>query len=117
MSRSTVASRRQIFLDIVTQSNTSCQNGDYTTAVTLYSEALKMDPNNHILYSNRSAAFIKLGQFSRALQDALKARELNSKWSKVKTPFLCIIPFHFSFYWRMNDLVSYTAYMITFWLD
>ncbi|CAG7815969.1 unnamed protein product [Allacma fusca] len=76
------SSRRQIFLDIVRRSNISCQAGDFASAVTLYSEALKIDPNNHILYSNRSAAFIKMGQFSRALQDALKARELNPKWSK-----------------------------------
>ncbi|CAL8082559.1 unnamed protein product [Orchesella dallaii] len=81
-SGNTAASRRQIFLDIVRQSNASCESGDYQTAVALYSEALKIDPDNHILYSNRSAAYIKLGQFARALQDALKARDLNPKWSK-----------------------------------
>lgn len=62
----------------------ACQSGDFLSAVALYSEALKIDPNNHILYSNRSAALIKMGQFSRALQDALKAKELNPKWSKVR---------------------------------
>lgn len=82
-SGNTTASRRQTFLDIVRQSNASCESGDYQTAVALYCEALKIDPDNHILYSNRSAAYIKLGQFARALQDALKARDLNPKWSKV----------------------------------
>lgn len=38
---------------------------------------------NHILYSNRSAAYIKLEQFDRALQDALKAKELDPTWPKV----------------------------------
>ena len=78
-----MSSRRQVFLDIVRQSNVSCQTGDYPGAIRLYCEALKIDPNNHILYSNRSAAYIKMGQFSKALQDALKARDLNPKWAKV----------------------------------
>jgi len=72
-----------VFLELVRQSNVACQSGDFSSAVTLYSEALKIDPSNHILYSNRSAAFIKMGQFGRALQDALKAKELNPKWPKV----------------------------------
>ena len=38
----------------------------------------------HILYSNRSAALIKMGQFTRALQDAVKAKELNRNWPKVR---------------------------------
>ena len=38
---------------------------------------------NHILYSNRSAAYIKLEQFEKALADALKAKELDPSWPKV----------------------------------
>lgn len=41
-----------------------------------------MDPNNHILYSNRSAARLKQGQFLLALQDATKAKELCPTWPK-----------------------------------
>lgn len=41
-----------------------------------------MDPSNHILYSNRSAARLKQGQFLLALQDATKARELCPQWPK-----------------------------------
>ena len=32
----------------------------------------------------RSAAYIKMGQFTKAHQDAVKAKELNSEWPKVK---------------------------------
>lgn len=78
-----LVSRKQIFLDLVRRSNVSCQNGDFASAVQLYSEALKVDPTNHILYSNRSAALIKMGQFGKALQDAVRTKELNPKWPKV----------------------------------
>ena len=72
------------FLEKVRQSNTACQNGDFERAVTLYTEAIALDPANHILYSNRSAAHIKMGQFTKALQDAVKAKELNPEWPKVR---------------------------------
>ena len=32
----------------------------------------------------RSAAYIKMGQFSKAYQDAVKAKELNAEWPKVR---------------------------------
>lgn len=51
----------------------------------LYSEALSADPQNCILYSNRSAAYLRLGQYATALDDAIKARVINPKWPKVST--------------------------------
>ncbi|XP_037036612.1 tetratricopeptide repeat protein 28 isoform X2 [Bradysia coprophila] len=73
---------RALFLEKVRQSNAACQNGDFNTAVLLYTDALSLDPGNHIIYSNRSAARLKQGQFSLALQDATKARELCPQWPK-----------------------------------
>ncbi|KAK8735667.1 hypothetical protein OTU49_005256 [Cherax quadricarinatus] len=73
---------KALFLEKVRQSNAACQSGDFETAVALYTEAIALDPHNHILYSNRSAAHIKLAKFAHALQDATKARELNPKWPK-----------------------------------
>lgn len=78
------AASKALFLEKVRQSNAACQGGDYSKAVALYSDALQLDPTNHILYSNRSAALVKMGQFTQALQDATRARELNPKWPKVK---------------------------------
>ncbi|XP_063923669.1 tetratricopeptide repeat protein 28 isoform X2 [Zophobas morio] len=66
----------------VRQSNAACQNGDFATAVALYTDALQLDPTNHILYSNRSAAKLKQGLFAQALQDAITARELCPTWPK-----------------------------------
>lgn len=70
------------FLERVRRSNQACQQGEYALAVCLYGEALSADPQNCILYSNRSAAHLRLGQYSTALDDALKARLLNPKWPK-----------------------------------
>lgn len=48
----------------------------------LYSEALTVDPENHVLYSNRSAAFAKAGKYTEALQDAEKTVTLKPDWGK-----------------------------------
>ncbi|KAG8012154.1 Tetratricopeptide repeat protein 28, partial [Nibea albiflora] len=71
------------FMEKVQQSNEACQRGDFHAAVQLYTNALEADPQNCILYSNRSAALLKLGQHQAALDDAEKACELNPKWPKV----------------------------------
>ncbi|KAH8394400.1 hypothetical protein KR222_002313, partial [Zaprionus bogoriensis] len=76
------AANRALFLEKVRQSNAACQSGDFATAVLLYTDALQLDPGNHILYSNRSAARLKQGQFAAALQDATQARELCPQWPK-----------------------------------
>ncbi|XP_077944875.1 tetratricopeptide repeat protein 28 isoform X2 [Gasterosteus aculeatus] len=70
------------FLERVRRSNQACQQGEYAEAVRLYGEALTADPQNCILYSNRSAAHLRLGQYSTALDDAVKARLINPKWPK-----------------------------------
>ncbi|CAK1541601.1 unnamed protein product [Leptosia nina] len=81
-SASLGAASRALFVEKVRASNAACQAGDFSTAVTLYTDALTLDPANHILYSNRSAARLKQGQFAAALQDATRARELCPNWPK-----------------------------------
>ena len=49
----------------------------------LYGEAIALDPSNCVLYSNRSAANVKLQRFQEALLDANRARDLNPQWPKV----------------------------------
>ena len=75
------------FVEKVRQSNQACHDGDFHTAIVLYNEALTVDPQNCILYSNRSAAYMKIQQYDKALDDAIKARLLNPKWPKVEISF------------------------------
>nr|XP_028566909.1 LOW QUALITY PROTEIN: tetratricopeptide repeat protein 28 [Podarcis muralis] len=70
------------FVEKVRQSNQACHEGNFHKAIVLYSEALAVDPQNCILYSNRSAAYMKTQQYDQALDDAIQARLLNPKWPK-----------------------------------
>ena len=57
--------------------------GDILGSIDCYSRGLSIDPDNHVLYSNRSAAYLKMGDSkSKALHDAEKCIELQPKWSK-----------------------------------
>ncbi|KAF2361591.1 Tetratricopeptide repeat 1 [Trinorchestia longiramus] len=51
-------------------------------AVEKYSEAIKYDPENHVLFSNRSAAYAKLENYSSALADAETTVKLKPDWPK-----------------------------------
>ena len=54
-----------------------------------YTESLKHDPKNHLVWANRSAARFRLGRAEGALADAQTSRELNPKYLKVRSLGLC----------------------------
>lgn len=58
--------------------------GDFKAAVEHYTKAIQHDATNHVLYSNRSAAYASLKQYGPALDDANKTIELKPDWSKVE---------------------------------
>lgn len=54
----------------------------FDDAIQAYTEAINLDPKNHVLFSNRSAAYAKAGQYENALKDADETIALNPQWSK-----------------------------------
>ena len=47
---------------------------DYDSAIELYTEAIALEPKNHVFYSNRSAAQAGKKQWAEALADAEEVR-------------------------------------------
>jgi stress-induced-phosphoprotein 1 len=62
--------------------NSALTAGRNEEAIEAYSEAIKLDETNHVLYSNRSAAYLKNGNFEESLKDADKTIQLNPSWAK-----------------------------------
>lgn len=56
---------------------------NYTEAILHYSFAIKLSPNDPVLFSNRSLAFLKMNQLYYANEDAEKAILLKPDWAKV----------------------------------
>ncbi|KAJ7677634.1 hypothetical protein B0H17DRAFT_987255, partial [Mycena rosella] len=55
---------------------------EYDKAIDLFSQAIALDPKNHVLYSNRSAAHAGKRDWTDALADAEQCVGVNPSWSK-----------------------------------
>ncbi|GLG95870.1 hypothetical protein R5R35_007893 [Gryllus longicercus] len=61
----------------------ACVRGqNYAESILHYTEAIKLDPQNFSLYSNRSLAFLKMQQFYLAMEDAKQTIRLKPDWAK-----------------------------------
>jgi len=61
--------------------------GDYQGSITHFTSAIELSTTNNtdflkVLYSNRSAAYLKLNKITEALRDSNKCIEIDSNWSK-----------------------------------
>lgn len=56
--------------DLKNQGNKAFAAKDYDTAIDLFTKAIAIDPTNHVLFSNRSAAKAGKKDWSAALEDA-----------------------------------------------
>ncbi|KAJ7179516.1 activator of Hsp70 and Hsp90 chaperone [Mycena filopes] len=64
------------------QGNKAFAAKDYDKAIDLFTQAIAIDPKNHVLFSNRSAAYAGKKQWADALTDAEQCVVVNPTWSK-----------------------------------
>ena len=55
---------------------------EYEKAIEHYSQAIKLDPSNHVFFSNRSASYAGLGQWEKASADAKETIRLDPTFIK-----------------------------------
>jgi len=67
----------EIALQEKEKGNEFFKDNKFPQAVACYSEAIKRDPSNALLYSNRAAAYIKLADFREALKDCETCLQLD----------------------------------------
>ncbi|KAK3736252.1 hypothetical protein RRG08_042334 [Elysia crispata] len=76
-------SAQAMYLQKLQESSEAIKAGNFRRAIQLYTESIGLDPENHILYTNRAAAYLKNSQPEKALEDAIRARSICPKWGKL----------------------------------
>ncbi|KAM5355333.1 hypothetical protein ACJ41O_001979 [Fusarium nematophilum] len=62
--------------------NKAIAEKNFDEAVDKFTQAIAIQPENHILYSNRSAAYASKKDWDNALKDAEKTTEIKPDWAK-----------------------------------
>jgi len=65
-----------------TKADTCFKRSEWRDASVFYTRAIRYTPADEKLYSNRSACYVKLKKYDKALVDAQKAIELKPAWPK-----------------------------------
>lgn len=68
--------------DFKNKGNDAFRNGEFDKAVEWFTKAIEVNPNDHVLYSNRSGAYCSLNKFDEALDDANKCIQINPQFIK-----------------------------------
>jgi len=62
--------------------NKAIADKNFDDAIEKFTQAIELQPENHILYSNRSAAYASKREWDNALNDANKTTEIKPDWAK-----------------------------------
>ncbi|KAI2782660.1 hypothetical protein F4815DRAFT_462216 [Daldinia loculata] len=62
--------------------NKAIADKKFDEAIDAFTKAISIDPNNHILYSNRSAAYASKKDWKNALSDAEKTTQIKPDWPR-----------------------------------
>lgn len=62
--------------------NAALQQKDFAAAIEFYTKGLQEEPENHVLLSNRAAAYLSNGSYQQAADDAAKSVVINNGWVK-----------------------------------
>lgn len=62
--------------------NTAMAAKNFEEAIDAFSKAIELAPENHVLYSNRSAAYASKKDWASALKDAEKTTEIKPDWPR-----------------------------------
>ena len=57
-------------------------SGENMKAARFYTQAIQIDPSNHVFFSNRAACYFNQGQFKAAYYDACRCIALDPQWPK-----------------------------------
>ncbi|XP_044410668.1 serine/threonine-protein phosphatase 6 regulatory ankyrin repeat subunit B isoform X7 [Triticum aestivum] len=67
---------------LISRGSNSLKNKDYVVAAKLYSKAMVLDPDDAVLFSDRSLCWLQLGDGKKALLDANRCRKMRPHWPK-----------------------------------
>ncbi|CEF66274.1 Tetratricopeptide repeat protein 28 [Strongyloides ratti] len=68
---------------LINKASEAFSEANYDNALKYYNEAILIDQENHVLYSNKSAILLKLGKAKEAIEEADYAINLQPSWPKV----------------------------------
>lgn len=68
-------------IELKNEGNASMSENDFHKAILLYTQAIRLNPNQSIFYCNRAAAYSKIGKHEKAIVDAEKAISLDPKYA------------------------------------
>ncbi|KAG1672511.1 hypothetical protein FOA52_002820 [Chlamydomonas sp. UWO 241] len=68
--------------ELKAKGNAAFSAASYPEAIEFFTQAIAVDPKNHVLFSNRSAAKASLKEYDGALQDAQECVSLKPDWAK-----------------------------------